>query len=149
MSNLIGARWKMDAAADLKQRPSKAASFIHIHTRVTDYSSVPVTAHGGVKMDFRQSWNSNLLSCCKCLFILTTFSSLYVQNIKAATVVHDKYSMSQQRLHLSFFIWFYSFSTQERSKAIKLIIRNTYEWHVGAFKDKGIIGILSWWLLSH
>lgn len=92
MSNLIGARWKMDAAADLKQRPSKAASFIHIHTRVTDYSSVPVMAHGGVKMDFRQSWIVNLLSYRKCLFILMTFSSLYVQIIHAATIdVYDVY----------------------------------------------------------
>lgn len=76
----------MDAAADLKQRPSKAASFIHIHTRVTDYSSVPVMAHAGVKMDFRQSWNVNLLSYRKCLFILMTFSSLYVQITHAATI---------------------------------------------------------------
>lgn len=83
----------MDAAADLKQRPSKAASFIHIHTRVTDYSSVPVMAHGGVKMDFRQSWNVNLLSYRKCLFILMTFSSLYVQIIHAGTIVYMMYTI--------------------------------------------------------
>lgn len=138
MSNLIGAHWKMDAAADLKQRPSKAASFIHIHTRVTDYSSVPVMAHGGVKMDFRQSRNVNLLSYCKCLFILMTFSSLYVQIVHAATIVYIIYTVCHSKDYMYPFSFGFtdSFSTQEHSEGFKLNIRYTNKWHVCAFKDQ-------------
>lgn len=132
MSNLIGARWKMDAAADLKQRPSKAASFIHIHTRVTDYSSVPVMAHGEVKMDFRQSWNVKLLSYCKCLFILIIFSSLYVQIIHAATILYMIYTVCHSKDYIYPFSFGFidSFSTQERSNGFKLNITNISKRHV-------------------